>query len=437
MRFAGLGITLPQIDPSAVTDLYISPEEASALRYDGQGFEPKGILAVAAHFDESVGSALRRLSRFSVLGLEIPDVNPNSFDNVFIDNDEIKHFPYSSQITRYDLLEVAAYRKGLIKDTFENFRRFAPLITLPKIDPESFGDLTVDLHELKAFGHRYDEGITPVRLLRAAADLRESVDLTFERLRRFAPLGFALPDLSLEKLCEITADAEELDAAFGFYEELKAEGVLALAVQMQIPVQQALEHLRRFEALNIEIPYIDAEALDQLRPTRDDLIMLSGGANARPPWLTIPVASAHVSIVAADRRVAATSVRARLGRLLPALHPDLREALFTDLADFEKLATPFEPDECDVSAARLETQMHGDLPAVPEGDASSSSLIENEVTSNTSGGYRTAETVETNETRSDERKRERDPLPQDWHFDYISWSSAARRLTEWLRRSWN
>jgi len=212
-RFAPLGLEVPNVEPHLLESLSTTPEDLIALskNLDGKSPLPKNqisvthLVRVAERLNEPIHKTLERLERFSLLGLEIPNVNPQLLDSLSITSEDLIALPEDfdgkspwpkNQNLVTHLVRVAERLNEPIHKTFERLERFAPLgLKVPDIDLEALSSLISVRENLIAVSVGLDgrqpwlKGrIHPSRIILAALVLGEPLQTTLERFRRFAPM---------------------------------------------------------------------------------------------------------------------------------------------------------------------------------------------------------------------------------------------------------
>jgi hypothetical protein len=234
-RFVPLGLEIPNAEPQLLDNLSTTPEDSIALskNLDGKSPLPKNQMSVthlvraAERLNEPIHKTFKRLERFALLGLEVPNVNPQLLDSLSITSEDLialpgdfdgkSPWPKNQNLVTH-LVRVAERLNEPIHKTFERLERFAPLgLKVPDIDLEALSSLMSVRENLIAVSQGLDgrlpwlKGkIHPSRVILAALVLGEPLQNTLERFRRFAPmLGLTLPQGEPESWQFFTSESDE------------------------------------------------------------------------------------------------------------------------------------------------------------------------------------------------------------------------------------
>jgi hypothetical protein len=234
-RFVPLGLEVPNVESQLLENLSPTPEDLIALSKNLDGKSPLSknqmsvthLVGAAERLNEPIHKTFERLERFEVLGLEVPDVNPQLLDSLSMTPEDLIALPEDfdgkspwpkNQLPFTHLVRAAERLNEPIHKTFERLKRFAPLgLKVPDIDPESFSSLMSVKENLIAVSRGLNERgswlkgrIHPSRIILAALVLGEPLQTTLERFHRFAPmLGLTLPEGEPESWRLSTDESDE------------------------------------------------------------------------------------------------------------------------------------------------------------------------------------------------------------------------------------
>jgi hypothetical protein len=288
-RFVPLGITLPT-PKRAIVDM-LTPTEADliSLTQDLDGRAPLvtsevstlHLLRVSAKYQETIGAVRERLNCFAILGLTLPKVDPALANVIVTETDLISlsrdldgKAPWmDGAIPAMHLLAISAkYQEaiGAAKQRLLPFARLLGLI-LPSMNAAlenvtaTETDVILFSRDLNGRAPSIEGEISPMHLVRASAETRESIGSLLQRFQRFVSLS----------------------------------GLTAPAM---------------------------AAAVNFLYVTEEDLVLLSQYLNGREPWVSGSVGRKHVEDAAAKRGKSVKQTLLRLKQFAPLLGLDLSDA---------------------------------------------------------------------------------------------------------------
>ncbi|NEP11048.1 MAG: hypothetical protein F6K14_12705 [Symploca sp. SIO2C1] len=339
-RFAALGLELASIDQNIPDELVITEKDVIAFstiinRKDkdpwNDKYIPIGQLVLAsARINEPIAQTLARYQKFAFLGLEIPEVEPQSLVDLMATPEDVVIFssrldgkyPYPSRkhnrLSLSHLVEAARKLNEPISATWKQVERFVPLgIDLPKIDIESWENLNISSEELDAYepfidtiGHPKPDWNLAAALVFAATRLNETLAQTFSRFQNFKELEPIVPEVDLALLEKITITpedaillSEELDGRAVYpSKRIAVVHIITAAAQLKETIEQVIQRLQRFEFLGLEIPEIDEDltALTEFIADNKNLIALSERLTGRYPLLKGEIHLARVVVAACE-----------------------------------------------------------------------------------------------------------------------------------------
>jgi hypothetical protein len=248
--------------------------------------------------------------------------------------------------------------------TVSRLREFEPVgIVVPAIDLPAADEIELDRDDLVLLpsrqGARSTAGlaeIPAVHILYAANRLEIAADEVLARLRRFEPIGVTLPDIDHDQIKGLMVDRTDLELlsrrlsgrAPWLQGDVPADHIWRASNNLDLPVAEILEALRRFKACGVSVPENLKAADSTLIVSDDDLKLLSEDLDGIYPWIEGPVPLAHI-LKAANRfggDIAAILHRlapyATLGAELPKLPPEAGEGLRVPDSDFFILSEDFD-----------------------------------------------------------------------------------------------
>jgi hypothetical protein len=297
---------------------------------------------------EKVDVILNRLHKFGVLGIKIPEIDPEAVADLRVSDEdmvilnEIEPETYSSwsnsevrtwRVPGAHLLYTANELDESVDVVFERLRQFEALgILPPEFDVKVMSNFRVETRDLIALSRDLDavapwvEGdVSAVHVLRAANRMDEPVDRVLERLRRLALVGLRLPvtenlaieglGVSREDLALLSVDVDGL--APWLDDRVSPEHLLYASSRLNEAVDVVLARLRRFEPVGIQLPVVDDKAIAGLKVSPEDLILLSADVEGTPPWIEEQTSIIHILRAANRLGEEVNVVLNRLQRLEP------------------------------------------------------------------------------------------------------------------------
>ncbi len=203
-------------------DIVLSENLNGKPEWINDNVQIKHIIKASEKLNESIGSILRRLTRFCKLGINIPAVEMGIFDNVFMQKgigkiaDEIIEPKWRTlysdgcyshgNVYLFGIMNASKKFKISIGEILRLLRPLRPFeIDVPMVEPELFDDIIPSGHELYAMNEYEDsvgvfmtpakKMVIPVEFLKKAAEKYgtelESIKRDFER---YSKLGLTIVD---------------------------------------------------------------------------------------------------------------------------------------------------------------------------------------------------------------------------------------------------
>lgn len=326
-RYQGAGLShSPMGEGTAAADLVITDEDMlllsgsdaadpSLLMYDV--LPVAHVLYVAHELDESVDEAAGRATRLESVGVAAPAINWEGAQGLRVSDEDIRLLsadldgerPWIEQeVDWFHLLRAAHALDETLDRVVARIAKFEAIgYSVPDVDGEIAG-LTISDEDLTALSRDLDSyepwiGDGPVEalhLMEASSTLDEPIGDVIDRIRRFEPLGIALPDITNDALSlqvkneDLIVLSQDLDAAAPWVgREIPMGHILAAASKRGEEVGKIVDQLRRFEGLGFVVPPVDERGA-KLRFGGEDLVLLSRNLDARPPWAEHEIPVIHL-----------------------------------------------------------------------------------------------------------------------------------------------
>jgi hypothetical protein len=265
------------------------------------------IVLVSFQLNEPVAKTLERLQRFTHLGLEVPQLDPQSLGNLTATEEDLialsdksdKQFLNVSKSLEDDRTSVAyviltAERLGeSIAATLKRLQRFAPLgLEVPNVEPQLLDSLSATPEDLIAFSQMRENQISAAQVVLVAERLSEPIVATLKRLQRFVPLGLEVPNVEPQHIHSLSTTLEDLIALSKNLDgkspllknQISVTHLVKAAERLNEPIHKTLERLERFSLLGLEVPNVNPQHLDSLSMTSEDLIALPEDFDGKSPW---------------------------------------------------------------------------------------------------------------------------------------------------------
>jgi len=353
-RFVPLGLEVSEVNPESLGDLTVSdedlialsrkPEEKKKRAWDKKRMPPAQVVLASARLNEPVAETLKRLQKFTRLGLEVAEVEPESLGDLSATPEDL--IALSEKLDgeicyegdRISLAQVILAAKQLnepIAKTLKRLQKFIPLgLEVPEIDSESLDNLTVTEKDVIALSKSLNgrsalnkDQVPPAHIVLAADKLKESITQTIKRLERFVPLGLELPQVDFNALENLSPTPEDLTVlSENLYrsqalpeKQVSPAHVIMAAVKLKESVSQTIKRLQRFAPLGLEVPEIDADlkSLDEFIADEKNLIALSENLDGGLSLLEGNVHPARVVIAACELNEPVPVTLERMRRFAP------------------------------------------------------------------------------------------------------------------------
>ncbi len=208
-------------------------------------------------------------------------------------------------------------------------------LEMPEIDVDSLGDLQITEEDLIILSPNFDQSfnwwfnptlISLGRIIQAAAKLNEPVANTVKRFQRFKAVGLDMPKIDVDSLGDLRITEKDLVILSyqlrGFFKwkdavSISAESIIRAAVKLNEPIANTVKRFQRFSALGFEMPEINVDSLGDLRPTAEDLVILSPNLDGIGPGTNFAISAAHVKRAAFKLGKTSTYVADQIRQFAP------------------------------------------------------------------------------------------------------------------------
>ena len=219
-RFIPLGLNVPQLSPEVFSNYIVDQSDMIIFSNNLNGNAPWfkenipnwQIVRASVALNETVATTLKRLQKFILLGVEIPETNPdllgdfiaNQDDLIALSQDLDQREPWlENEVSLNHILRVSMWLKQPVAEILTRLQKLVPLgFKIPIIDLELLNGLIVTQADLIILSQDLD-GLEPwikaevsdFHVTCASQRLNEPVKVTLERLHRFAAiLNLKLPE---------------------------------------------------------------------------------------------------------------------------------------------------------------------------------------------------------------------------------------------------
>lgn len=270
LKLTPFGIALPNVTSKAIANII---EDKSNLElFDNHGnITTNSILIAAAKIKEPLSATLQRAEKFSALGFSIPQIRPETFDGLMVEDHVRQVFNHSNGFGESILTGIAhssaitGETVGRIACSLEKLRPFK--IDIPELDVEKISDLVISTADLRLLSYPY-ETITIRQILTVSAELDEPVNTTYERAVRLAKLGLTLTASDLSNV-SIRVSAADLQAV-GDSPTISTYQLLRASLKAGQAVLETYERLQGLAPIGIHVQEIVAEIGKDFRVSEED-----------------------------------------------------------------------------------------------------------------------------------------------------------------------
>ena len=395
----------PKIKPG---DSILLVQNYPPERYLFPGIEgnvpPAHIIHGAFVLGEPLIEVVKRLDKFTNLGLTLPDLDRDALLDIEVTEDDVIAFSIEIKDTLIsDLsqrvkpwrrvwpkekisigqLVMSSVRLGEgVSETLKRFSKFEPIgVKVPIVESENLAQLTITPEDLIILGDRRneerarrDDNITPIDILKAAQRLNEPVTQIYRRFKRYIPLGLNLPiedervldnfvvsdsDLVFQKIIE--------DEIWAFDEYVSVAEIVRVTGRTNESVYDTLMRLKALEPLGLRIRDYPFEDLSRIEIDRDDLTLFShnhihGYHHKKDSWSDNIVRPGHLVRAATSLSVSIKEVISKysafkgLGLIIPDYNIELLEDLVSsddDLIAMSKTLTKEVSSSHDIFADKV------------------------------------------------------------------------------------
>lgn len=273
-RLEMLGLEFPVVDLKTVGDLKLSEADLEAISDDG--IAPLELVRVSAKQGESVGTTLARLQRLKTFGIAVPDAKPDSLHDLTFSEQELVPLRYFRKVDIGTLLKIAADVAEPVVDVFKRWQRLAPLgLEVPNVDLTDVGNFVISEDDLRSLG--YEGRVTVRSLLKASADLRESIGKTISRLKPLKPFGIVIDSIVLPADEEMSVTSEDVEL-LGYGDQITPTSLVRASVTLREDLSETFARARKLAKLGIRIPRLNANSLNGITVNESDLMIVGEGS---------------------------------------------------------------------------------------------------------------------------------------------------------------
>ena len=272
-RLSPLGIKLPELILEELHDELVDMGDANVVNADGS-VNRAAFLTAAAKRNETIGQAYARLSRFTPLGVQLPDFNLPDVQDVTLTPEEVLPLDNEARITAAGVVNAAAATGRTLAEVLAETQKLVdlgctplsvPLDQMPNV-PISKADadyLTVDWH------YQLD-------IAKLANGRKESIGQTLRRLQQFKGLGLSVPDADPAALDELVLSEEEMET-FKYDSTISLKQLLELAARTAQPVVELINRWSPLSLLGVEVPAKIPADVPDFTLNVNDLLLIEGG----------------------------------------------------------------------------------------------------------------------------------------------------------------
>ncbi|NES21606.1 MAG: hypothetical protein F6K41_22430 [Symploca sp. SIO3E6] len=286
-KFTLLGLAIPEASPKSLVNLMATPEDVVIFSSELDGKYPypeqednklslSHLVQAAKKLSEPISATWKRVERFVPLGIDLPKIDIESWENLNISSEELDAYkPFLDAIGHpkpdWNLAAALVFAATRLHETvaqtfnrLQNLKELEPIV--PEVDLALLEKITITSEDVTLLSEKLDgeavypsKHLAPAHIILAAAKLKDTIEQVIQRLQRFEFLGLEIPEIDedLTALNEFIADNQNLMALSekldGRYPLLKGEihpaRVVVAACELDEPVTVTLERMRRFAHL--------------------------------------------------------------------------------------------------------------------------------------------------------------------------------------------
>lgn len=185
------------------------------------------LIKSALILDEPLAKTFTRLQKFSHLGLKIPNIDVGILDDLRANSEDLillsvnldgKNPWLEKEVFIGHLAWTAIQLNKPIAKIYKRLKLFSSLgLKLPKINLESLNNLILTQEDLFLLSEKLNskspwikQKVSPIHILKIAHKLDISVSSALQKLQKFIPLGFELPEVNLDLFEHIKVTQEIL-----------------------------------------------------------------------------------------------------------------------------------------------------------------------------------------------------------------------------------
>jgi hypothetical protein len=274
-KFTPFGITLPEISSGAAASVLEDKDNLRLFNEHGT-ITPTSIVLAAAYIKEPLSATIRRAQQFAALGVSIPQVKPEDFEGLMVE-DHVRYVFSRLDVFGESILTGVARSSAATGETvgriLESLEKFRPLgIDIPDVEPRDVTDLVISDTDLQLLSYPYSS-ISLSKILEVSSEMGEPVNVTYGRAEKLAKLGFRLEKLDLSNVPEIRVsgvDLSHLDVS----KNVSVHHLLTASAKAGVTVFEIYERYLRLAPLGVRVPKIDREAAKAISLGQSDLPLL-------------------------------------------------------------------------------------------------------------------------------------------------------------------
>ncbi|QLE58860.1 caspase domain-containing protein [Nostoc sp. TCL26-01] len=367
---------ISHIDIETVKDLIPSQEDLRLLSKNLYGQSPwveetiplRHIWLAAAKLKKPVEEIYQQLEKFQPLGWKLPQVDSKAVKNLIISEEDLRllsqslngESPWLEEKIPFTHLLVAARKlEKPVGEIHQQLEKFQPLgWKLPQVDSKAVKNLIISEEDLRLLSQSLngespwlEEKIPLTHLLVAARKLEKPVGEIHQRLKKFQPLGWKLPQVDSKVVKNLIISEEDLLLLSQYLngespwleEKIPLIHLLEAAANLEKPVAEIRQGLEKFEKLGWQLPPYNS-VMEDLIPSQEDLSLLSQSLNGASPWVEDIIPLRNVVIGAARFRKSVGEILQQLekfqllGWKIPPNYINISESLIPNQEDLPLLS---------------------------------------------------------------------------------------------------